>query len=62
MESAEQITKLKKLLVAFKEKREKQLKEATRFSGTKLGMYHIGFADALESVIEEIENILHELE
>ena len=38
------------------------MNEVTRFSGTKLGMYHIGFADALESVIKEIENILHELD
>ena len=62
MECTEQITKLKKILVAFKEERERHLKEATHFSGTKAGTYHLGSADALESVIKEIENMLHELE
>ena len=63
IEDTEQITKLKKkILVAFKAERERHLKEATHFSGTKAGTYHLGSADALETVIEEIENVLHELE
>jgi len=59
MENSEQITRLKKLLVVFKEEKERHLKEATRFSGTKAEVYHLGSADILEDVIKQIEDILH---
>ena len=35
MKDTKQITRLKKLLVVFKEEKERHLKEATHFSGTK---------------------------